>query len=56
MKVVGLGLAIVVLKFLLPRLFAGAEGALLAFFQALEDVFTISSGSLPAKVPSVPGL
>jgi hypothetical protein len=56
LRVVGLGLAIVMLKFLVPRVFAGIENTLLAFFDVIQSVLATNRGFLPASVPSVSGL
>ncbi|OHB10228.1 MAG: hypothetical protein A3G05_01945 [Candidatus Zambryskibacteria bacterium RIFCSPLOWO2_12_FULL_45_14] len=56
LRVAGLGLALIMLKFLVPRIFSGAENTLLAFFDAIQQILGTRSGFLPANVPSVPGL
>lgn len=58
LRVAGFGLALIMLKFLLPRVFAGAENTLLSFFDALQSVLDIAgTGVLPASVlPGVEGL
>ena len=54
----GLGLAIIMLQFLVPRVFTGAENTLLAFFESLQSILSMSGeGMLPASVlPGVEGL
>ena len=54
----GLGLAIIMLQFLVPRVFAGAENTLLALFDALQDILSLTHGNmLPASVlPGVEGI
>jgi len=56
LRVVGLGLALIMFKFLAPRIFGGAENTLLVFFDAIQRVLSTNIGSLPASLPSVPGL
>jgi hypothetical protein len=58
LRVVGLGLAIIMLKFLVPRVFAGIENTLLVFFDALQGIVSHANrGFLPASViPSISGL
>jgi hypothetical protein len=56
LRVVGLGLAIIMLKFLVPRVFAGIENTLLAFFDSLQAILAMNRGFLPASVPSVRGI
>jgi len=38
LRVVGLGLAIIMLKFLVPRIFSGFEGTLLSLFDSLQAI------------------
>jgi hypothetical protein len=38
LRVVGLGMLIITLKFLVPRMFAGFESTLLVFFDALQSI------------------
>jgi hypothetical protein len=38
LRVFGLGLAIIMFKFLIPRVFAGFENTLLAFFESLQSI------------------
>jgi len=38
MRVIGLGLTIIMLKFLIPQIFAGLENTLLAFFDSMQAV------------------
>lgn len=47
-KVVGLVMTIVVLKFLLPAVFAGAENTLLVFFQTIQTILATSKSSMTA--------
>ena len=57
LRVIGLGLAIVMLKFLVPRIFAGLENTLLTFFETLQTILAFRASVLPAGVvPSVSGL
>lgn len=57
LRVVGLGLAIIMLKFLVPRVFAGIENTLLAFLDALQQILAMNKEFVPASViPGVEGL
>lgn len=57
LRVVGFGLAIVMLKFLVPRIFLGFESTVIAFLKALENAVSLNQESLPASVvPMVSGL
>jgi hypothetical protein len=47
-KVVGLVMIIVILKFLLPAVFAGAENTLLVFFQTIQTILASSKSSMTA--------
>jgi len=42
---VGLGLAIIMLKFLVPRVFSGFENALLAFFEVLQNILVLGNSA-----------
>lgn len=44
LRVVGLGLAIIMLKFLVPKIFVGIENMLLAFFDSLTSIFSRVDG------------
>lgn len=46
LRVVGLGLAIVMLRFLLPRVFHGLENTLVAFFDVLKSGLALASQGL----------
>ncbi|HSE34770.1 MAG TPA: hypothetical protein VLB83_01475 [Candidatus Paceibacterota bacterium] len=50
LKALGLGLGIVVLKFLVPEVFAAITGALIAFFELATTVFA----TMHAAVGAVP--
>jgi hypothetical protein len=60
MRAVGLGLLIITLKFLVPRIFAGIENTLLSFFDTLQFALGTTKGAmqaggsfLPAHIPGV---
>jgi len=48
LRVVGLGLTIIMLKFLVPKIFAGFENMLLTFFDTLTLVFGQTQNALNA--------
>jgi hypothetical protein len=48
LRVVGLGLTIVMLKFLVPKVFMGLENTLLVFFETIQTVLASSRQSLTA--------
>jgi len=52
LRVVGFGLAVIMLKFLVPKIFLGIENVLLTFFDALGSIFSRVDGSLQAGVTS----
>jgi hypothetical protein len=54
MRVLGLAALIIVLKFLVPRLFVGFENALLAFFDVFQVVFARGKDSLGATSAASP--
>jgi len=43
LRVAGFGLALVMLRFLLPRVFHGLENTLVMFFSVLEDGLALGS-------------
>jgi hypothetical protein len=53
LRVFGLGLAIIMFKFLIPRVFAGFENTLLAFFESLQSILgtTKNIASVGSLVP-----
>lgn len=55
LQVVGVGLAIIMLKFLAPPVYDGLENTILAFFGALQGILALNPGFMPANVPSVSG-
>jgi hypothetical protein len=50
LRVVGLGLAIIMLKFLVPTVFHGIENTFLSFLHTLDTIFSVTNGSLEAGV------
>jgi len=56
LRVVGFGLLIVMLKFLVPTVFAGLESTLLVFFETIRTILASSKGSMTAgfNLPVVP--
>jgi len=46
LRVVGFGLAIVVLRFLLPRVFHGLENTLVSFFDLMQHGLALSSDAI----------
>jgi len=52
LRVLGLGLAIVMLKFLAPRIFAGVEATLLAFFDAMQKILALSATNVASVTES----
>lgn len=44
---IGLAAVILVLKFLVPKMFASFEGMTIALFDTLHDLFVASSARLP---------
>lgn len=56
LRVVGFGLAIVMLKFLVPAVFAGLENTLLVFFETVRTILAGSKSSMTAgfNLPVVP--
>lgn len=53
LRVVGFGLAIIMLKFLVPTVFHGIENVLLTFFDTLGAILSRVDGSLQAGASSV---
>lgn len=53
---VGLGLTIIVLKFLTPAIYRGLEDTLLAFFSTLQSIMALNPEFMTASVPSVEGI
>jgi hypothetical protein len=53
LRVVGLGLAIVMLKFLVPRIFLGIENVLLTFFDTLGSIFSQVNPSVDSGAASI---
>jgi len=47
-RAIGLGLGIVILKLLMPSVMSGFEGALSAFFGAVQAIFVQLEYSVPA--------
>lgn len=56
LRAVGLGLAIIVLKFLAPPVYSGLEETILAFLEALQEILAMDNRFLPANLPSVSGM
>ncbi|MFA5888773.1 MAG: hypothetical protein WC857_00870 [Candidatus Paceibacterota bacterium] len=56
LRVVGFGLAIVMLKFLMPEIFTGIENTLLVFFQTIQTILAGSKSSMTAgwSLPILP--
>jgi len=56
LRVVGFGLSIVMLKFLVPSVFAGLENTLLVFLETIRTVLASSRESMTAgfNLPVVP--
>ena len=54
LKVVALGLLIIMLKFLVPKIFLGIENTLLVFFETIQTVLGQSKNSMTAGI--FPGL
>lgn len=52
LRVVGLGLLIIVLKFLVPQIFAGIQDVLLTFFGTLQFAMQTSKGVMQAGASS----
>lgn len=48
LRVVGLGLALVTLRFLLPRVFHGLENTLVVFFETIQSGLALSGKALNA--------
>lgn len=46
LRVVGFGLALVTLRFLLPRVFHGFEDTLVSFFDVIQDSLALSSKAI----------
>lgn len=58
LRVVGLGLLIITLQFLVPRIFTGIENTLLVFFDTLQMALGTTQGALQTgasgmAIPSV---
>ncbi len=55
-KVLGLALLIIMLKFLVPKIFAGFENTLLVFFDTVQTILSTSKSSMTAgfALPSIP--
>jgi hypothetical protein len=63
LRVIGLGLFIIMVRFLVPQIFAGFQNVLLTFFDTLEFALVTSKGAvqtgsaasafMPAHIPSV---
>ena len=45
-RVIGLGLAIIIIRYLMPDLFHAIENTLLVFFDVLQSVLSVSKDSL----------
>jgi hypothetical protein len=56
LRAVGVGMLIIVLKFLAPPVYQGLEDTLLAFFGTIQKILAFNQGMLPANVPSVSGI
>lgn len=54
LQVVAFGLAIIMLKFLVPKIFSGMESVLLALFDTMEDLLRMDRGSFKAGFLPVP--
>lgn len=54
LRVVALGLLIIMLKFLTPKIFSGIENTLLVFFETIQTVLGQSKNSMTAGI--FPGL
>jgi hypothetical protein len=52
LRAIGLGLTIIMFKFLIPHLFAGFESTLLVFFDTLQTI--LGSAKNLAQVPAIP--
>ncbi|MES3004739.1 MAG: hypothetical protein V4690_01345 [Patescibacteria group bacterium] len=50
LRVVGWALAIIMLKFLVPRIFSGFENTLLAFFETIQTILASSKSSMTAGI------
>ncbi len=48
LRAVGLGITIIMLQFLVPRLFAGFENTLLAFFNTLQATLGLAEHGMQA--------
>jgi hypothetical protein len=48
LRAVGLGITIIMLQFLVPRLFAGFENTLLAFFDTLQSTLGLAKHGMQA--------
>ena len=49
-RVIGLGLAIIIIRYLMPDLFHAIESTLLLFFNALQSILSVSKDSLTGTV------
>lgn len=45
-RAIGLGLAIIIISYLMPELFQAIENTLLVFFDALESILSVSKDNL----------
>jgi hypothetical protein len=61
LRAIGLAVAIIVLKLLMPNVFEGLEATLITFFGTLRETLTLGSESLQSgatsaiPVPRIPG-
>jgi len=51
LRVVGLGILIIMLKFLVPRIFAGFESTLLALFDSMQSI--LGTAKSAAQIGSI---
>ena len=56
LSVLGWGLLVIILKFLIPKVFTGFENTLLAFFDTAQSILTSSRNAMTAGVviPTLP--
>ena len=50
LRVLGLGLLIIMLKFLVPEIFSGIQNTLLVFFETIQTILASSRESMTAGV------
>ncbi len=55
LNILGLGLLIVMLKFLVPKMFSGFENTLLVFFETAQGILSGAKNPLTAGfIPNIP--